>query len=109
LNVSDFIVFLAKSVAATDEFREHLKNPGQIRKVYFARVVGKIDVQALDKDIIVEEDDTFLVDKDLYTLKNSSYCTCDPNECESEQNGKNAQTKFEVLFYDIKSNTSVLK
>ncbi|CAI2371469.1 unnamed protein product [Moneuplotes crassus] len=102
------IVFCAKSIEAANNFNADLKSLGQIKKAYLARVIGKIDVNKETDDftLIPDEPSTFLVDKALFRPK-SSYCTTIPQD--DGKKGKDSQTKFQFLFYDEDSNTSVLK
>ena len=58
------------------------------------------------ENVTLNDDDSFLVDAAIYYVKSSYYDTTAPKE---DSSGKDAQTKFSVLFYDENSNTSVVK
>ena len=93
---------------SANEFSSDLKKFGEIKKAYYARVIGKIDIDSSDElfAVVDDEKDTFIVDKAIYRPK-SSYCTTEQPHPNAK--GKDAKTKFEIVFYDAKSNTSVVK
>ena len=104
---SYFLVFWAKSMESANEFSSDLKKFGEIKKAYYARVVGKIDT--LTPSELFERDDNdenaFIVDKPIFKIK-SSYC--DTKSDNPNHKGKDAKTRFQIMFYDEKSNTSVV-
>ena len=90
------ILFMAKNLAAANEFQANLMKEREIKKVYFARVRGKIDLES-----------PFTVNQPIFWINNSYYDTQPAND--SKDQGKDAETEFEILFYDEASNTTVVK
>lgn len=90
------ILFLAKNIDAANEFAEHLQKEGEIKKVYFARVRGKI-----------EKESPFTIDQPIFFVNTNYYDTTAPEG--QEKKGKDAVTQVEIMFYDEESNTTVVK
>ena len=90
------ILFIAKNLAAANEFGAHLQKEGEIKKVYLARVRGKIGLES-----------PFTVEQPIFWINNNYYDTQASNGTTDQ--GKDAKTIFEILFYDEASNTSVVK
>ena len=126
------IVVFAKNVVSAELFRSKL-HTDEVQKIYFARVKGDFNSLYNNKDII--ENGRIVCKKYLKPLDKSRGIHTDVDEKEVEEFLKNknekkdnknnnnktiedekekfepkyAETHFEFLFYDSKSNTSVVK
>lgn len=96
---------MAKSVEAKAVFADLLQKFSEIKKAYYARVKGRVNPIELEnaKD---GTDTTFIVTEKIYKQNTDFYTTA---PLKDGQKGRDSETKFEVLFYDSKSDTSVLK
>ena len=85
---------MAKTVAICNRFSVNLKEAAT-KKVYLARVGGEV------------KETKFSINRKIKCLskKLSKYDTCD----DSDIDGKESLTEFELIFYDNKTNTSLIK
>ena len=92
---------------SANEFSSDLKKFGEIKKAYYARVVGKIDISNPDSLFINDPNDanSFIVDKPIFKIKSSYWDTKSDNP---NSKGKDAKTRFQIMFYDEQSNTTVV-
>ncbi|CAI2370948.1 unnamed protein product [Moneuplotes crassus] len=94
------IVFFAKTADAANEFKQNLEVKDAIKKVYFARIKGKLE----------SEEDKLVVDQPIWFKSTDFYSTEPPDTSEKTlKKGKESKTIFEFQFYDEESNTSVVK
>ena len=90
--VTSGVQIFAKNVQILSKTREAFNNK-EYEKVYYARVGGKV------------EGDKFTIERniDLIDRKNFLHDHCD------DENGKYCKTDFEVVYYDLESDSTLLK
>jgi 23S rRNA-/tRNA-specific pseudouridylate synthase len=124
------IVIFAKNANSAELFRNKL-HTDDVQKIYFARIKGDFS-NILNKKELINENGRIVCKKYLKPLDKAKgiHTDVDDKEVEEFLNNKNkkeeksnnvgdkdkeifepkyAETEFEFLFYDIKSNTSVVK
>lgn len=93
---------ISKKAELATSFHQELKEK-KVGKIYLARVHGKLLTNANENEELVVEKPIFCVSK-----RDAKYDVCQASE-KTEKNAKDACTKFKSLWYDAKSDTTLLE